>query len=417
MQNGIFPWSDNWWLEGDRAWFCGGAFAALFCVNMNSLECEIVQQIPECDFNNFRQFSYCLRYENNLFCLPTYGKCVWCYDNDRKIWEKIGIPSEEQILICMASYGKNNSQIILRDDEGKFIEIDLEKKEVGAVYRIPLEDSMVGGYVLVGNIIYGIAGNKVYCINRNNSEVITYEIGAAKAGFYTIAFDGKNFWISGFCKEIYVWNPKQGVIKVITEFPEQFGIYRIDESGNFFKDCNLFISLTPNVYKSNIAFGRFVEEYGFFSDSVSCGKYMWFTPHRSDGIIYVDKDTYEVYFMEIEEEEETEVSIKSNLIYSKYLIEYIREDRYIGLFSIKKQWIFEIDAEDLRVRKRNYKLNDQSVLSIAENSGCYNSQWKYREGIKMENMIYTAMLRESNKKGKKACQNIGQKIYEILNKV
>ena len=318
--------------------------------------------------------------------------------------------------MCMGSYKKNSSRVFLRDDEGKIIEIDLDNKEVSNIYCLPQDDdTIVGGYVLVENNIYCVIANKVYCINLNSADIVKYEISAAKAGFYTIVYDGNNFWLSGFYKEIYVWNPEQGVVKIISEFPEQFGIYRFDNDGNFLTDYNLVLSINPDDYENVMAIGRFVEDYAFFSDSIALGKHVWFMPHRSNGIIYIDKETYEVFFMEIDEEKETEQSIKRNLLYSKYLINYVREDRYIGVYSVKNQWIFEIDTVELCVRKRDYELDSQSILIMAKNSGEYDDRKTFREGRKWDNIVFTTMIKTAGEKAKKTSQNIGNQIYGILN--
>ena len=68
----MFPWSDNWWIEGDRAWFCGGEINALFCVDMNNGQCELVARIPECAIVDFRLNSYCMKYKDIILPLYSY---------------------------------------------------------------------------------------------------------------------------------------------------------------------------------------------------------------------------------------------------------------------------------------------------------------------------------------------------------
>lgn len=73
----MFPWSDNWWIEGNKAWFCGGDICALFCVNMENGQCEFVVRIPECDIDEFRLYSFCMKYKDTVFCLPSIRKFIW----------------------------------------------------------------------------------------------------------------------------------------------------------------------------------------------------------------------------------------------------------------------------------------------------------------------------------------------------
>ena len=62
MQNLLIPWSDNWWIEKGKAWFCAGEIGALFCVNMSNQQCECVGWIPGCSVIQYRQYSNCIKH-------------------------------------------------------------------------------------------------------------------------------------------------------------------------------------------------------------------------------------------------------------------------------------------------------------------------------------------------------------------
>ncbi len=65
-------------------------------------------------------------------------------------------------------------------------------------------------------------------------------------------------------------------------------------------------------------------------------------------------------------EEQTEENIKEQLLGHKYLLEYVRENRYIGLFSLKNKWVFEIDAKNLTYKRMNYKLDGDSAFRVLQ---------------------------------------------------
>ncbi len=401
MRNKGFPWSDNWWIEDDRAWFCAGEIAALFCVDMNNWQCEFVAQIPECSFNNFRLFSYCMKYRESILCLPNMGKCIWCYDLKTLQWEKIDVESDGQIFICSFFNSKSIDKIFFWNLEGEVFELNLVKRILEKKYSLtPKTNEEIGEYVLVGNELYCVLGKCVHCINIDNGKISSYVISDAKADLYTICFDGSNFWLSGFCKEIYVWNLEKGVVKIITEFPEWFGIYNFNGNQAALIDCDSFYAI----------------EYPFFYSSVSLGKYVWFIPMQTNEIIYIDKDTYDVFVLHIDEEKETWESLNRHRLASKFLVEYIREERYIGLYSIKNKYVFEIDTVDLCVKDISYYLSDKTVLRILREATNYSNRKILKEYREMDRRLYSILLENNNESRENMPQNKGKLIYRALDR-
>ncbi|MBD5448775.1 MAG: hypothetical protein HDR28_01175 [Lachnospiraceae bacterium] len=399
MQNIEFPWSDNWWIEGNRAWFCGGEINALFCMNMNSGQCELLARIPECDFRNYRLYSYCMKYGDNVFCLPRIANVIWCYDLKKKIWEKIEIGSKNQLVMSTTAYKKMDNRIwLLEDGTGRILEVNLEQKVKEKEYNLFTYGTEVcDGCLLVGNKLYYIADDKVYCINIDNADISVYDIDGVRARLATICYDGNNFWMSSFCKEIYIWNPKQGVVKVITEFPKQFGVYNFNRYTLGLVDCDSFYST----------------EYPFFIMSIFLGKYIWYIPFQSNEILYIDKETHKMNILDIEGEQETEESLQRSFC-SKYIVQYIREDRYIGLYSLKRQLIFEIDTVDLCVKNRNYKLSDKAFLAIAQGDGFYDGRRMFRESREKDQLFFSALLSANDKGTNNLSQSVGKLIYHAL---
>ena len=121
-----------------------------------------------------------------------------------------------------------------------------------------------------------------------------------------------------------------------------------------------------------------------FEFSIAIGKYVWFIPDRSNDIIFIDKETYKVFMLELEEEQETKESIDNHLMDFKFLLQYIRENRYIGIYSLKNRIVFEIDTIDLCVKRTDYT----RCLSY--------------------------MLKINHEKDKKQAREIGDTIYHTL---
>lgn len=397
MQNIIFPWSDNWWIEEDKAWFCAN-MGALFCVDMLSGQCEIVAWIPECDANSFRLYSYCIKSDDIVFCIAKLAHSIWCYDIKKEAWKKIEVCNANELIMCMHTHkGKNDKIWLLEDRIGTVFQLDLKRQAVVPEYQCARSKNMdFYEYTIVEDSIYNVSERKIFCLNKRAISV--YEIEEAKAGLCTICYDGQNFWMSGFCKEIYIWNPKQGMIKVITEFPEQFGYYHFVKDEIPVVDSNSFHSI----------------DFPFFINSIPMNRYIWFIPFCSDEIVYIDKENYEVHLLEIEEERETKESIQNHIMPHKYLVQYIREDRYIGLYSLRNALIFEIDTIELCVIKRNYKLTGTTMLSILETTEGYHSKKVLKEGRKMDDLYFSEVLKTKNSRIGNKVDSFGEMIYHFI---
>lgn len=392
------PWSDNWWIEGNRAWFCAGEISALFCVDLNSGKCDLVEWIPECNRMDFRLYSYCIKRDDIIFCIPNMGKDVWYFDIKEMNWGKIEVEHESQFVMCISAYSKQDNRIwLLEDEKGKIFEVDCTMKKVENKYQLPVDANKSSNeYILVGDKLYFVSGYKVYCINGN--ALRTYEITGVKTELCTICYDGCNFWLSGYCKDIYVWNPDQGIINVITEFPKYFGFYHFRRHEIPVVDCD----------------SLFCDDFAFYISSIPLGKYIWYIPFRSNEIVYIDKETFEVHLLEIEDEQETSESIDRHIIAHKYLVQYVHENRYIGIYSLKNGWIFEIDTVELCVRKKDYKLSGNAFLSLAQIDRSYYAKEIFREKREKDRILFSALVDANSSNQNDELQNIGGLIYRTL---
>ena len=98
-----------------------------------------------------------------------------------------------------------------------------------------------------------------------------------------------------------------------------------------------------------------VYNYPTFAYSVDLGGYIWFIPYLANKIVYVEKSTHIVRELKAEDELETNESLRArNAIGEKYVLEYIRENRYIGIFSNKNKNIIEIDTKEQEINLKNF---------------------------------------------------------------
>lgn len=392
----MLPWSDNWWIDGKRAYFCGAEITALFCIDLDGQQGEMISRIPECGLKDFRINSFCIKYEEIVYCLPCRGENVWCYDLIKKCWNKIRLKTEPNVVKSMCPVVCNGKTWVRDCQCGKIIEIDLTQKKVAWEYNLPISsNNSYGRYVLVNNELYCVDATMICCINIKTREIKNYDLSDLGMILFTVFYDGENFWLSGNQKEIYIWNPKDGIVKVITEFPDKFGVYQHNKNNE--------LELNSTFEKDNKNF--------LFDHAIGVGRYVWFLPFYADHIVYVDRKSYRIGMLEIDIKQSKNV-IKKNKTMDRQLLEYIRDERYIGIYSSKTDRIFEIDTDTLRVEFRNYSLSDKSCKELAEKACLENSILS--EGHGSDNELYSYMIKSDFGVSDKKTEHVGERIYKEL---
>ena len=98
------------------------------------------------------------------------------------------------------------------------------------------------------------------------------------------------------------------------------------------------------------------------------------------------------------------------------MFEYIREDRYIGIYSILNERVFEIDTVALCVNHREYELGGKTILTLGETFEQYDGRKVFGEKAGQEQIYFNALLKANNVADNTTIQNIGEQIYHTLNK-
>lgn len=345
-------WSNNWHIEGNKAWFVDGLRDSLYYVDLELNKYEYIADIPNTEIGKFRLNPMCLKIENEIYLMPHFGrKMIWIYNLDNNQFEQIVIdnPDNLQLTICRFWIYENKIYALSLGLQ-KIIEIDIREKIICNYFILSdLEEKEIefDEGTRVGDNIYCVSSgsNRVYQFNLETKQITAYDVPMVKGGLYTISFDGQLFWLSGYRKEIYLWDKESNSTKVLSDFPQGFGIYDFAENSDKMLDCTAVKYDTPT-----------------FIESMLIGNYIWFIPFQTNMVLYADTETYQIYALEIDGEEENRESLmKNSVLAHKYLIPYIRDERYIGLYSIKNNYIIEIDAVEKRVEKKSYRFGEKTI--------------------------------------------------------
>ncbi len=398
-QNVGFLWSDNWWIEENEAWFVSGENNAIFRYDMCTKETSMVVTCPEEIPNGFRYNPRCIKSGNDVFCMPDKVDSIWVYAMDKKQYYQIEVANPDKKRIAIANFWRYDKKIYaVSIGLGKIIEINIKDRKIDNYYDLCREpEERIGRSIMVGTVIYSVSlgSNCIYQFNVETKEINKAVIPEAAGKLFTISYDGKDFWLSGFRREIYVWNKERNSIKVINSFPKQFGLYDIR------KDRDKFLDTVTAEYSKPA-----------FYDSVVMSGYAWFIPYQTNKIICVDVKTHEMRTLEIEGEEETLNGIvRRNLAY-KYILEGTKDNRYIYLFSIKNGFFYEIDTLNGKVRRATFSFdvkNGEKILQIFSKNIIYHEElWMERDLFELQ--IFC--MSDQGEKDKK--ENIGDTIQRIM---
>lgn len=351
--NELIIWGDNWWVEKDNVWFVWGMQNIICCLDLKTMICELVVNIPNKLQQKFRANPFCIKYQDDLYCMPIYGESIWIYNTISRELYEIFIDNQDKKLLNIRDFWKFDNKIyVVSNGLGQIIEISPKDKKIINYYQLSKKYSVTKS-IKVDSVIYCLFEEigEVYQFDLITKRIVKYKLPDIGRKFNTICFDGKKFWLSGYHKEIYVWDQKKNEISILDKFPRGFGMY------DFTRETDGKVDITTEKFE------KFTCLF-----SVVIGQKVWFISYHANKILYVDQVTNQIEAFEIEEENETKESLLvKNRLGCKYLLDYVKDSRYIGLFSVKNECILEIDTIEMKYKYKyyNYHINDRCVEECA----------------------------------------------------
>lgn len=337
-----FTWSDGWWIEDNKGWFVDGRSNALFCVNLDTSECKKLDCIPDTGERTYRLNPYCIKCDRNIYCIPGFGRYIWIYNLDNSTFTKVDMNRSEKCLPGSRFWVWRNAVFIVPVNWNKIIEINVEQGEITNYYTI-CEDDTVQRSVLIDDSIYAVSSEKgkIYQFDLKTKEKKTHLIIGIEEKLFAVCFDGKKFWLSGYKEKVYVWDKERDKLISIS-FPRNY-------------------KNEKNTYKLPM-----------FERIVAVGEYIWFIPIGAEKIMYMNRDTTELSIFEIFEKDRISVSLQKCQEIANYIFQYVRDGRYIGLFSAKNSRILEIDTEQLSYQWKEYYFSEQFLQQcVTSGEGIY----------------------------------------------
>lgn len=403
-----FIWSDNWCIEGKYIWFIAGAINILFCINQEEETLVLAERIPSDELVSLRLHPCCFKQEDSIFCLPDRGENIWRYYCKNQVWQRIMLknPKKKQIR-CSNAWSVKGNIYIVAIGLGQILELNIDTNCIENYYDL-LEDGegAIAGSTLVDDSIYvvGKYPARIYKFNCQSKMIQIYRLTDIQDNLETIGYDGEVFWLSGQKLKIYLWREEKGFF-ILDDFPESFGIYNF--SGKYQKLLN---------------YGDNKSEVPLFNAVAVTARYIWFIPFHANEILYIDKETLQIKKYDMENEEQTEEDMESQLLRHKYLLQYVKDNRYIGLFSLKNKWVCEIDCYDLSYKILNYVVNSDILHKLDKYIllDYYRQSKKHFENAEygLESLMQYCLFEEDSDtvSGLREAQRstVGQDIYSFL---
>lgn len=346
-----FIWSDGWCIDEEEIWFMAGNLDILFSMDNLDGGVTLVDAIPSGEICSFRCHPRCVKKGDSIFCLPDIGEDIWCYHLSDGSWTRICVENPESVrLSCVTAVFYRDKLYIVSVGLKQIIELDVHRENIDHYYDLLGGDEQrIAGSVQVKDCIYIVAYNPacIYKFNFSDKEIQVYPLLDIDDQLQTICFDGKKIWLSGRRRNVYIWEEDIEKITVLNDLPDSLGIWNF--SGK---------------YKQLLNYIEDLADAPLFFDSISVGQYVWFIPSQTNEILYVDKDTFEIKVFPLEGEEQTEGDVRTQLLRHKYLVEYIKDNRYIGLFSLKNKWVLEIDCWNLTYKVLDCRISADVISHI-----------------------------------------------------
>ena len=139
---------------------------------------------------------------------------------------------------------------------------------------------------------------------------------------------------------------------------------------------------------------------------------VWLVPQSGNKMLYYDQEDGKVNVFEIQDEEETleTLDLSYRHIASKFFLMYVREERYLGVYSYKNKIMIEIDSINMTCEKLSFIVDEYSLEKLSR-------QDFYESGNQFTYLIYYARMNDSDSKLQNAdTKSIGERIYREVSR-
>ena len=348
----MFCWSDKWCIEGTTAWFVTAESNILMQYDMKDESGKVLSKIP--DAQGLRWNPECIKYNDEIICFPDRGKNVWIYSLLTHKWNEVIIEQKEnKRMLCQFLYRDGDNICFVSRGLGNIYVLNMRTRKITEyINRRMYENSVDGTFrglsngVIIGkNIYFSLAETSSILIFNHSEKELSVKRIDMEIQIMRIQDDKDKIWLVGLDKAIYIWDLDRDTVKKVANFPKSFGGYML-QNDNSYK-----ISFTSEKFSKSL-----------FCTPIICGKYIWLIPWHGTEILYIEKESFKISTFEIEGEKAGDLDLI--MLGARYLINYVREERYLGIFSGKSGCEIEIDMKEKKYRYLEMLINKEDLLAF-----------------------------------------------------
>ena len=340
-------WSDNIYVEENKAWFVSIKANALFQIDMKEEQCRCLVSFPDFRYPDFRRNPRCLKCDDLIYAFPDFGDRIWVYNLRTGEISDIEVENPLNVRLRIYNFWKENDVIyaVVRG-LNEILEINIDEYRIVNHYKIPYDGEFIyGDCKKLDKRIFVLIKNRIYEFNIQTKIWEINTIPGISDELTTLAYEEGVFFLTGLKEIIYIWKKQETIIKDFSiNFNESKDEKSIECGGDRFEDP-------------------------FFISSIESKDYIWFIPYKASQILYLDKKTNDINIFEIKEDEEYEKKAK-RVLATKYLVLYSKPNQVIGLYSCKSKMLIEINIESLKWKYKDIQLDMSNFVEIMANNHC-----------------------------------------------
>lgn len=383
------------------AWIICGYTNMIFKYDFFNATYEFVAPLPENGIEYYDYHPRCVKYKTKVFCLPCRGSDIYIFDISTGKFRKIDLKNTDDDRINLDKL-KIEGHLLYTISYGmkQIIVIDLEAEKIIKTYHINDCDGTLYKAVKCDS------SDKVYAISDKNSVIYQYNLkqssskkievlqnsGIDEQGFTTIADVGEQLWLSGYNNKIYIFNTEKEILEKYIELPDDIKFYDYENSGVIYKDKE--------------------ENDFYFYDCAAFDDTVWFIPHQTNKILYVNTKDYAVRELYMDKEEETDYSL-SRIIKRKYEIVKKGKEGTLVLESYQNNCYYMINTADQTVKLKSGNVSYTNLEKLWKEYGV--NRVFFSENFVVDYMMYSyGIAHKTGQNIQKEKMPIGSKIYRCI---
>lgn len=309
-------WTEYWYTNGRDAWLFDTQNHLLYKADIGDKTMDCISEIPVND-NHERQFSYIYCDDYKVYLLPDFDNRILVFDIESKAWKECEIQSNElnRRLRCTDCWAEGDEFIIYASGMKGIIYFNF--KEMSIKEFVPIlcdeeerlwDDKVVKDEKRI--IIPSRDKGVIYELDIDTKKTKKYLIDSGGVGFGAIARVNADICITNNINQLFVIDLNTLQMRKRLSLPIEAND---KEKPTFSQAC-------------------------FINDK------LWLFPCEDDNVICVYDGYNDVEEVKIPGKEITIEQLDKLQIGSRYSLNYIRNDRYIGLYINATGCTIELDT-------------------------------------------------------------------------